>query len=103
MKKLFDSIPSASQVREWLDDNTERVIQDFAQKVSKAMQSLSNDSFTLQSTSEFSQMYHGIHWQKVRAALEEKWWRAQLISDQRDWDYFKITMLSWSTWQPMTD
>jgi len=103
MKKLFESVPTSTQVRQWLDAETQNVVEEFAKKVTASIQKLSSDSFTLQSSSEFNRMFHWIHWQKVRDTMEEKGWRVQLISDQRDGDYFKISMLGQSTWQPMTD
>ncbi len=102
MKEIFKDIPTVDAVRRWLDKETQATMEDFAKKISRAMKNLSRRSFTMQSTPEFNRLFHWIHKQKLIDALSEKGWNIKHTSDQRDGDYFQISM-QWSGWQPMQD
>ena len=103
MKQIFEAVPTADSIRKWINEQTQTAMKHFATRVAQAMWNLSENSFTMQSSHEFNALFHGIHKQKIIDALDQKWWNIQLISDQRDWDYFRISMKSWSAWQPMQD
>lgn len=91
METIFDKIPSAQDVQRWINKDVQEAMESFISRIAKALEKMNSWSVTLQADRDGA-LFNGIHGEKIKDALKKKWWDIKYTPDQRDWDYFTISM-----------
>lgn len=99
METIFNKIPTAQSVREWLNEATQNAIRDFVERATKALENLSSEKAVLQAKTGDHKIINGIASENLRNEFRKKWWEITYHSEQRDGDYITIKMIESGTHQ----
>lgn len=89
--EIFDKIPSAKDVQDGIHEETKGAIDKFVMRISKALETMTESNVTISAGNDYN-LFHWIHWEKIKKAFSDKWWDITYISEQRDGSYFRISM-----------